>query len=178
MFIKKRIFACGIAVLFSLLMPFAAAASGKEQLVKAAFLFNFTKFVSWPSPYAINEISEMTICQLGQDDLGSGADVLKKGSTAALKINTKIITSPPTEPGICHIIYVTSNNQIQSAIANAKYNKALTVSNADKFTNQGGMIGFVNEDNKIRLHINKTAAENAGLKLDAQLLEIARKVIR
>ena len=53
----------------------------------------------------------------------------------------------------------------------------LTVSDIDNFADSGGMIGFVTNDNKIKVEVNTKAVTSAGLRVDAQLLEIAVKVI-
>ena len=53
----------------------------------------------------------------------------------------------------------------------------LTVSDIGNFAESGGMIGFVTDDNKVKVEVNAKAITSAGLRVDAQLLEIAVKVI-
>jgi hypothetical protein len=52
----------------------------------------------------------------------------------------------------------------------------LTVGEADRFARRGGMIGFVLEDNRVRLEVNRAAAEKAGLQLSSKLLAVSRLV--
>jgi hypothetical protein len=52
----------------------------------------------------------------------------------------------------------------------------LTVGEADRFAQRGGMIGFVLENNRVRLDINRAAAESAGLRVSSKLLAVARMV--
>jgi hypothetical protein len=54
----------------------------------------------------------------------------------------------------------------------------LTVGEGTSFTRAGGMIAFVIENRRVRFEINRTAAENAGLKLSSKLLTVAKLVER
>ena len=155
-------------------------AADKSQLVKAAFLYNFTKFTSWPKPLDLPSQSHINICILGKNTLGDATGVFSKASTSSLKISAKHITSPPSKAGTCHVLYITQSmsGNLESVLRQSANSYALTVSDIPKFADIGGMIGFVKSGNKIRLHINKGTADTAGLKLSAQLLEIADKVVR
>lgn len=161
-------------------LTFPAQAADKGQLVKAAFLYNFTKFVSWPDDMDITVRNDITICIMGANSLGDATSVFDKASTATLRIYARIINAVPSEPGSCHMVYIDSSQaaRLPSLIAQSQAIHALTVSDIDQFIDKGGMIGFVSADNKIRLDINRPAATAANLKIDAQLLEIARKVVR
>lgn len=160
--------------------PVVANAADKEQLVKAAFLYNFTKFVSWPGDLAISNRSGINICVIGSNSLGDATSVFKQGSTPTLSINAKILSALPTAAGECHIAFIGASAKASagSLVKSLHAMSILTVSDIDDFADNGGIIGFINENNKIRLVVNKAAAEAAGLKVDAQLLEIARKVIQ
>lgn len=179
MTLPRKLRAYALAMLACLVgATYPAYASEKEQLVKAAFLFNFIKFASWPSPIDIASQQEINICILGDNTLGRASEVIEKGSSSKLAINARQISSAPTAPGQCHVVFITNTARVESFISQSHAQMALTVSDADGFVQRGGIIGFVKERNKIRLHINKGAADRAGIQLDAQLLEIAGKVIR
>lgn len=176
----RQLFKILLCVLFgaaSSVAPASAYAADKGQLVKAAFLYNFTKFVTWPGELSIASRSSINICVIGNNTLGDATAVFKEGSTATLTINAKILSSSPTTPGECHIAFLTTS-QPRALAKQLQAASILTVSDAESFAENGGMIGFVEENNKIRLVVNKLAVEQAGLKIDAQLLEIARKVIQ
>ena len=53
----------------------------------------------------------------------------------------------------------------------------LTVSDAPQFAEQGGIIGFFLEDNRVRFTVNLTAARQAGLQLNSDLLRVAASVL-
>ena len=54
----------------------------------------------------------------------------------------------------------------------------LTAGEGDRFLRAGGMIAFVLDNHRVRFDINQTAAENAGLRLSAKLLTVARSVAK
>ena len=160
--------------------PYAPKAEGgKEALVKAAFIFNFVKFISWPGERAIATQSSIDICVLGDSDLSSAASVFKQASSAKLALQLVPERSAKSAVTHCHIVFVgdSEEGKLSDVMASLKGQPVLTVSDISNFAERGGMIGFVLTDNKIKLAVNKRAIESAGLKVDAQLLEIALKVI-
>jgi hypothetical protein len=64
-----------------------------------------------------------------------------------------------------------------ATLANLEARAVLTVGEFEHFVQEGGMIGFFREDNKVRREINLTAAEHAKLKISARLLALAKTVI-
>lgn len=52
----------------------------------------------------------------------------------------------------------------------------LTVSDLPGFARGAGVIGLVNENNRIKIEINLKAAREAGLKISSRLLEVSRLV--
>lgn len=151
----------------------------KEYLVKAAFIYNFVKFVEWPGAKAIQQQSKIDICVLGDSDLAAAKEVFRAASTAR---QTLSIVQEPDAKNItkhCHIVFIgkSENAQIGEIMTLLKGSPVLTVSDIDGFAESGGMIGFVTSDNKVKVEVNTKAASAAGLRVDAQLLEIAVKVV-
>ncbi len=159
--------------------PAAFAAEGKESLVKGAFIYNFVKFVEWPGDKAVGKLSSIDICTLGDDDLASAAKVFKAASTDKLKLNLLSESGAKSAAGHCHIVFISSSEsgKLSQILADLKSHPVLLVSDSDNFVEQGGMIGFVVNDNKIKIAVNTKAVSASGLRVDAQLLEIALKVI-
>lgn len=155
------------------------AADSKEYLVKAAFVYNFVKFVKWPGDKAIDKESHIDVCVLGNSPMSETAAVFQQASTAKLSIGLTNENSAASASGHCHIIFVAKSEQGQAdAIIGALKGKPiLTVSDMDGFAERGGMIGFTTEEGKVKLIVNSKAANAGGLHIDAQLLEIALKVI-
>ena len=57
--------------------PESKSAQYKEYEVKAAFMYNFLKFVDWPEEKMARNGNQIIIGIIGQDPFGSAADILK-----------------------------------------------------------------------------------------------------
>ena len=149
----------------------AAEKPSKEYLVKAAFLYNFTKFVDWPE-----ETSELNICLFGKDKFGGAIDAIEKKSSAQRRY---VILRNPSNAMRCHIAYLSpaGKKQEKSLLKAMRAKPILTVGDKESFVGMGGVVSFVMVDNKIKLVVNLPAAQKAGLRVDSQLLEVALKVI-
>ena len=160
-------------------MPAAALAQDSEYLVKAAFLYNFVKFVEWPAAKAISNQSKIDICVLGDSQLKQTGEVFKTASTPKLTLSLVEERSAKAAPDHCHILFISSSEEgkIESILTALKGQPVLTVSDMDDFASRGGMIGFVMSDNKVKIVVNTKSVSSAGMRVDAQLLEIALKVI-
>ena len=157
----------------------SGADGNKEYLIKAAFIYNFVKFVEWPDGKAIARQSSIDICVLGDGSLESAGAVFKAASTAKLTLSLVQEASVKKVPSHCHIVFISQseNSRFSEIMAALRGQPVLTVSDIGNFAESGGMIGFVTDDNKVKVEVNAKAITSAGLRVDAQLLEIAVKVI-
>jgi hypothetical protein len=148
--------------------------SNLEYRIKAAFLYNFCQFVSWPETPAEKAGAPIVICAMGRN--------LFKGSLET--IEGKMVRGRPVEInyasgaddiGPCHLLLVGKSEQkeLGAIIAKVKTKPILSVGDVDTFARMGGMIGFVTIEGKIRFEINLRAAEAAGIKISSQLLKLA-----
>ncbi len=167
--------ACALA----LAPPGARADDNKEYLVKAAFIYNFVKFVEWPGALAIVKHSNIDICVVGDSPLSDTGSVFKAASTAKLTLSLVDEKNWRNASQHCHILFISDSEagKLGEILASLKNQPVLTVSDMDNFAEKGGMIGFVVSDNKIKLVVNTKSVAAAGMRVDAQLLEIALKVI-
>jgi hypothetical protein len=138
-----------------------------EAKVKAAYLFNFTKFVTWPS----RPESTLSICVIGAPKI---AQILKELSqTKPFHLNTK----PDPKYSQCKILYIGSNiRDFDKALAMVKDKQILTVSDIDRFTQRGGIVGFVSELGRVRLEININMAQANHIEISSKLLELSKIV--
>lgn len=146
-----------------------------EAQLKAAFLFNFGKYVTWPAIPADN----FSICVLGRDPFGSSLDAIVSGETLAGKPATVRRIRGAQEASSCQIVFISSSEEahLQATLATlARSGNALTVSDLPEFVQHGGMIQFVDEGNRVRFVVNLAAARRAGLVLSSELLKIAKVV--
>jgi len=148
-----------------------------EYPVKAAFLYHFVEFVEWP-PASPLPPATVTIGVLGRDPFG---DVLDKAILAKMAAGRTLVIRRFAAPAAlepCEILFISSSEMthLPEILHHLQGAPVLTVGEADRFARRGGMIGFYSEDNRVRLEVNRAAAERAGLRLSSKLLAVARLV--
>lgn len=149
-----------------------------ESQVKAAYLFNFGKFVRWTTERSPNPES-FEICVFGKDPFGPILDSTVAGeSIDGKKIAIRRVASLQ-EASPCSVLYVSVSEESRLApILNAAQNMSvLTVSDIHDFAARGGAIGLVRVQGKIRFEVNRLAAQQSHLELSSELLKVAMKVI-
>lgn len=158
----------------------AQQAKPSEYQVKAAYLYNFGRFVKWPAGIAAGKGDSFPVCVLGRDPFGPILDSTLAGE--ALEGKPVAIRRIATEQDAadCRILFVSSTEEhhlkeILTAIGQAG---VLTVSDIPGFSRRGGMIQFVMEGDRVRFEINLGTAESARLVLSSELLKVAAAVRR
>ncbi len=171
-----------IAILVSAATPLSAGAEEPllhEYRIKAAFLYNFAKFIQWPGSAFIDPESPFSICILGKDPL---MDALQSITAKTVRGRRIVISYSKDIMSVkeCHILFVTKSEKsgIKHIISKLKGSPVLTVSDMDDFVKAGGMIGMVRVKNKIRFHINLVSAQDSGMMISSQLLKLAQDVIK
>jgi hypothetical protein len=147
--------------------------------VKAAYLYNFGRFVEWPNALTANSGS-FTVCVLGQDPFGPALDATLAGETIAGKKVVAKRISTPQESGNCQILFLSGAEagRLNKIVEDLDKVAVLTVSDMPQFAQRGGMIQFVLEGNRVRFEVNLTATQHAGLTLSSDLLKVATAVRR
>jgi len=155
----------------------AAEAVASEYDVKAAFLFNFTKFVEWPPSAFADEHSPLKICVLGENPFGKALRVLMEEEVGGRKL-TLLRLDNLNNPATCHVLYVSRSerDRLPQVLAGLHGIPVLTVGDTPGFIDQGGMINFVLEGSKVRFDVDQEAAERAGIKISSRLLALAKHV--
>ena len=148
-----------------------------DYQVKAAYLYNFGRFVEWPR-VATTKSGPFTVCVLGHDPFGSTLDATMAGETIAGRNVVAKRISVPEESVNCEILFLSAAeagrlNKIMEGLDKAA---VLTVSDMPQFAQRGGMIQFVLEGNQVRFEVNLTATQHAGLTLSSDLLKVATAV--
>jgi hypothetical protein len=151
-----------------------------EYQLKAAFLFNFAKFVDWPDRSFSNPRSPFTICVIGQDPFGGAMDEYLAKTIGGRPVQLAHFPggSALSEARHCQIAFVSASERIHfhDVIESLSGTTALLVGDADGFAASGGTIEFTLEDNHIRFAINPEAAARADLKLSSKLMALAKIV--
>ena len=140
-----------------------------ELQVKAAFLFNFTKFVTWP------EVSRpLTICIAGNAPLAAAANTVVQGRRVAGRtVEVRPLSAGSAADG-CDILHLADLSPDEaSAMLRRIRGAVLTVGETPRFLRDGGMVRVYVEDNRLRFQVNRRQTDAAGLKISSQLLSLA-----
>jgi len=151
-----------------------------EYQLKAAFLFNFAKFVEWPPQAFAEPTSPVVIGILGENPFGDDLERTIRGKTVNNRpFAIKPIRSLPEARG-CHILFISTSEKtrLPEILESLGTATVLTVGEMERFAETGGMINLVKEADKIRFQINDVAAKNAGLKISSKLLSLAIRPTR
>jgi hypothetical protein len=156
--------------------PIWAAPTSAE--VEAVFLFNFSQFVEWPSQSFAEAGSPIVLCVLGNDPFGPALDQVVRGEQVKGRRLEVRRFRRIEEVTNCHILFVSRSERgrLEQVLHALQGRSVLTVSDIEDFARAGGVICFVQSDNKIRLRVNLEAAKAAGLTLSSKLLRPAQIV--
>lgn len=147
-----------------------------EYQVKAAFLFNFAKFVEWPQFAFKGPDDPIAICVLGRDPFGTALeDVVRNKSVANRGFVVRDVASSQ-EATKCQILFVTisERKRFRLLLDELKGRSILTVGESDDFTASGGIVNFRLKDQLVRIEIDAAAADKVGLKISSKLLSLAQ----
>lgn len=155
----------------------AHEAAPLEQAVKAAYLYNFTKFVSWPADSAPARAPELTIGVLADAALArSVAETVRdKRLDGRPLVVRHFVEADAVEP--CAVIFIGS--AFADALPRLRIRitgtAALTVSDAPGFADGGGgMIGLFLDDGRVQFTVDDAAARAAGLTVSSKMLRLSR----
>ncbi len=148
-----------------------------EYLIKAAFLFNFTKFVEWPPEAFKDGSSPVNLCILGKDPFGEALRSIRDKTVKGRRLSVRYVSRSEEITG-CHILFIGASEKenLRQIMGFLKGSPILTVSDTEKFVERGGIINFIMVENKIKFEINPDAAQQCGLKISSQLLKLAKIV--
>ncbi len=142
-----------------------------EYKVKAGYLYNFTKFITWPK----DPSATFNLCILGNDPFGALITPIEQRTAFDKPIKLYRLETPAalvdlSKSTLCHILFVSSSLD-RIPVQDAK--NILIVGESENFARKGGMIGFITEDGRIKLQINWQLFKRSDLKISAKLLEVA-----
>jgi hypothetical protein len=166
------------ALLIAAIVPARSHAEPTEEYrVKAAFIYNFAKFIEWSPEAYESSASPIVLCILGDDPFETALDSVEGKKVGERKLVIKRIKKVQDGDG-CQILFICSSEKegLPQILKALQGSSVLTISDMDRFTDQGGVIGFVLADNKIRFDINLGAARLSKLEISSKLLKLAERV--
>jgi len=178
-FLKKLV---SLVIFLGMPLGVARVARGDESMpeyqVKALFLLNFTKYVSWPGGAFPGTNTPVVIGVYGEDKFGGALKKVVEGKTVS---GRQIIIQTIDRSGgaeKCQILFISDSEKkhLGEILDKLKALPVLTVGESDQFMEQGGMVNFVKKEGSVRLEINMDAARQAKLQISSRLLTVADKV--
>ncbi len=153
-----------------------SAASADD--VKAAFVYQFTNYVTWPAETFAEASAPFTIGIVGNNDMAA----LLRESTSDKNVGGRPILirelTSPDEATACQIVFIDrdEDKNADAYLAAVDGKPVLTVSDNDKFTEKGGVVRLFEEQNKLRIEINVDESDRSKLVISSKLLSLAKVV--
>src|SRR6266545_4990224 len=139
----------GIAVLLWFLAQSASnAQTASEYQVKAAYVYNFAKFIEWPAKDFANPTATLQLCVLNDPSFGLELNRIVKGKSVGGHPVSVVPVLNPEQSRSCHILFVNSsqNGQARHVIEVLRDTSVLTIGETKGFVEAGGIINFVMKD--------------------------------
>jgi hypothetical protein len=149
-----------------------------EYQVKAAYLFNFLKFVEWPGDAFPDALAPIVIGIVGDDPFGSALPEVVTGKTVQGRdlVIRRYHAGENFRGASILFISASEKKRLPQILAGLRGGGVLTVSDMEGFLASGGMIQFLSENDRVRFGIDVTATSQARLKVSSKLLSLARVV--
>jgi len=171
---------------FLLLCPFFFVGSfgllraeevGQEYQLKAAFLVNFSRFITWPEQSFLSEQQEITFCIAGKNPFGATLSSVESKKINGRNIKVVYADSLQRLPQ-CHLLYVSSSekNDLAFLLTRIGRHPVVTVSDLPGFVAAGGSIEFVIKDDRLSFIINNSELKQRGIQASAAMLDLAASV--
>ena len=154
----------------------ADVVNAKEHEVKAAFLYNFLKFVEWPAARFQETNAPLVIGVVGTSPITAALEATVRNRTInGRPLVVKAVKTPEEARAVLSLFVPGSEDErLEAWLTSLNGSSVLTVGESAAFAKQGGIINFVLDGDKLRFEINMDVARRAGLKISAQLQKLAR----
>ena len=171
--------AVGLVILLMSSETRAADTTASEPQVKAALLYNFAKYVEWPTNVFAQASTPLVVGVLGDRVLSEALEKIVAGRT----IDGRPVRVQPFGKdwlaGDCQLLFISAAEAKRQPeiLEKIKTSPILTVGETDDFLAQGGVIRLLLKDHKLHFHINLGLARGKQLSIRSQLLNLAEQVV-
>jgi hypothetical protein len=181
-FLRRSWLAGSAIVVLTALAGAAPSALGqadgtRENDIKAVYLYNFAKYVSWPA--AIPDGDTFKICVLADAAFMKSLDAILSGEVVDGHRVIRAVPDSVSETRSCRILFVakSESERAQRLVDAVRANPVLAVGDASDFLTRGGAIAFVRDGDRLRFDVNMEEARRSRLTISSRLLRVARRVL-
>lgn len=169
---------CFLKIFFSLLLLLQVhfgCAQTSEYSLKAVWIENFTRFITWPDQ-TVQDTFYIKI--LGKGQLNVVLKEVYKTRQIQGKTIKVIEVNSLAEANNCHILFINKEYEaeIPQILDQLKEQPILTISDSKGFSHKGIIINFYLEDNKVRFEFNITTFKETKMDVNFRLLEVAKVI--
>ena len=146
----------------------------EEHLVKSAFIYNFAKFVEWPSGTFADNAAPLVLCVLGEDPMQVALTTVAGKMIGAHPLVVKA-AAPNEDLPECHMLFISGaqHGELGAILNRIGRRPVLTIGDSEGFARGGVIINLAKARGKIRFEINLEAAKRGGLNISSKLLKLA-----
>jgi len=180
---RRALIAVWLMVLVAIVAPSGLSAQSgyvdRENKIKAAYLFQFIRYVNWPSDAFSDQDSPLVIGVIGNDPVSGYLRLISQKRTAGKRKLVYRQVSNVSEARACHILFVSDSGDSQkteSIVRSLRHAPVLIVGESSGFVDNGGVIALVTVNNRVRLQLSMTSASMKRLDISSQLAKLAHVV--
>jgi hypothetical protein len=149
-----------------------------ESQVKAMFVYNFLKFVEWPSTTSAGAKDPFVVLIIGEGATADATERFLESKTIGERplVVRRIRWDQSLAGARAAFVVERDEKRLHRVLDAASAGGVLTIGEGESFTTSGGVIGLLVLDRKVRFDVDTTAAQTAGLRISSKLLALTRSV--
>jgi hypothetical protein len=171
-------FSVGFCLILLASLPAGAVGESmaSEYALKTAIVYKIVKFVSWPEAASTVDTKPLYLCVPESDPIASAMDALSGETAHGRPIEIRRLGRASSLPGDCNILYMSRRESARhtTLLAHAADAPVLTIGDSKGFVKSGGIVALEIRQSRVQFAINTNASQRAGLRISAQLLQLAR----
>ena len=154
--------------------PDGARSAPEEYALKAAYLYNFVKYVDWPEERFALPDEPYLVCVVGPDPFDVHLARAVAGKTVRNRgfvLESHASVSP--ELALCHVLFVSASSRLAPRVLEATASESIVTVGEGDFARAGGVASFVRTDTGFRVELNMRAARERGLRVSGRLQQVS-----
>jgi hypothetical protein len=183
---RRRTYAPSVLLLVALIAVISARAATpnpaesehtvSEYEVKAAYVYNFAKFVEWPAAHFSSPKAPITIGVIGDEEFAALLEKAVKNKLVQEHAFQVRHLKWPADLGACNLVYVPFNEQkrFRQITEGLQDRPVLTITEVEEKSQARGILNLFIEGGKVQFEVNIAGADKAKLRISSKLLRLAR----